>query len=263
MCDGYHFDNKLFSQKLRTELCGAKNVADQQCFSNYTFVRTKENAPRLEFYPFSPMFLCEQQEKDQWKEADTYTASTRYWMRDVTYQNLETYQSWNWLIENQNLRHLMLKTYLRWSHKLPNSKLIFKNCRIKAYFGALVYDRLSFKTILPFLNVCTVWLYTLSQRIDEQIQLASHIITHSQSYAPAFCPKLKLISSWALEHPNPYHTFLHCGKIPCLDTFVGSVRYLITLLKYTLPYYSVELYSAFIHCCGILCLNTLLEYTQY
>ena len=50
---------------------------------------------------------------------------------------------------------------------LPNKiltliKLIFKNCRIKACFNALVYDLLSFKTNSPFFNVCTVWLYTLS-----------------------------------------------------------------------------------------------------
>ena len=77
MCEEYDYDTTLFSQKLRTELCGAKNVADQQCFSKNTIVRTKENALQLEFCPFSPMFLCEQQEKDRWKEADTYTASTR------------------------------------------------------------------------------------------------------------------------------------------------------------------------------------------
>ena len=29
------------------------------------------------------MFLCEQQE-DRWNEADTYTASSRFWLRDVT-----------------------------------------------------------------------------------------------------------------------------------------------------------------------------------
>ena len=78
MCEEYHYDNTLFSQKLRTELCGAQNVADQQFLSKYSFVRTKENALQLEFFPFSPMFLCEQQEKDRWKEADTYTVSTRY-----------------------------------------------------------------------------------------------------------------------------------------------------------------------------------------
>ena len=51
-------------------------------------------------------------------------------------------------------------------------------------------------------------------------------------------------------------------SIPYIPT-LGSVRYLITLLKYTRPCYSIELYSALIHCCGILSLNTLLEYTQY
>ena len=110
-------------------------------------------------------------------------------------KNLETYQNRKWLIENQTSSHLMLKTYPRWSHKLPNSKLIFEKCRIKAYFDALVYDLLSFKTISPFFNVCTVWLYTLSQCIGEQNQLGSHIILHSRSYAPSFCPKLKFISS--------------------------------------------------------------------
>ena len=184
-------------------------------------------------------------------------------MRDVTYQNLETYQNSKCLIENRISRHLTLKTYLRWSHKLTNPELIFKNCRFKAYFDALVYDLLSFKAISPFSNVCTVWLYTLSQCIGEQNQLGSHIIIHRRSYALGFCRKFKLISCKGIEHPNPYHIFLHWRKIPCLNTVVGSVRYLITLLKYTQPYYSIELYPALIHCCGILYLKTLLEHTQY
>ena len=157
----------------------------------------------------------------------------------------------------------MLKTYLRWSHKLPNPKLIFKKCRIKAYFDAIVYNLLNFKAISPFFNVCTFWLYTFSQRIGEQNQLGLHIIIHWRTYALGFCRKQKLISSQGLEQPHPYHTILHFGKIHCLNTFVGSVRYLNTLLRYTLPYYYVELYPALIHCCGILYLNTLLEYTQY
>ena len=37
------------------------------------------------------MFLCEQQE-ERWKEADTYTASTRFWLRDVIYHSLDIYQ---------------------------------------------------------------------------------------------------------------------------------------------------------------------------
>ena len=52
-------------------------------------------------------------------------------------------------------------------------------------------------------------------------------------------------------------------NIACLNTFVGSVRYLFTLLRYKLPYYSVQLYPALIHCCGILYRKTLLDYTQY
>ena len=129
------------------------------------------------------MFLCEQQEEEWWKQTDTYTASTRYWMRDVTYQNLESYQNWKCLIENRISRHLMFKTYLRWSHKLPNPKLIFKNCRFKAHFDAIVYNFLNFKAISPFFNVCKVWLYTLSQCIGEQNQLGLHIMIHWRSYA--------------------------------------------------------------------------------
>ena len=52
-------------------------------------------------------------------------------------------------------------------------------------------------------------------------------------------------------------------NISCLNIFVLSVRYLFTLLRYTLPYYSVELYPALLHICGILNPNTLLDYTQY
>ena len=39
------------------------------------------------------MFLCEQQEGERLKETDTYTASTQYWLRDVTFHSLDTYQN--------------------------------------------------------------------------------------------------------------------------------------------------------------------------
>ena len=189
----------LWQHTFFTELTD-RTLWNMKCSSSAVFlklhlVKTKENALQLEFYQFSPMLLCEQQEEERWKEADTYTASTRYWMRDVTYQNLENYQNWKWLIENQISRHLMLKTYFRWPPKLPYPKLIFKMCRIKAYFDALVYDLLSFTAISPFFSVFTVWLYKLSQCIGEQNQLGSHIIIHWRSYALGFCRKLKLISS--------------------------------------------------------------------
>ena len=92
MCEEQQYDNTQFSEKLRTEHCGAYNIADQQCYSKYTFVKTKGNALQLEFHPFSPKFLCERQE-ERWKEVGTCTASNRYWLRDVTYQNLDKYQN--------------------------------------------------------------------------------------------------------------------------------------------------------------------------
>ena len=160
------------------------------------------------------MFFCEQQEEERWREADTYTASTRCWLQDVTYHNLDTYLNWQCLIERRISGHVWFKTYLKWSHNLPNTKLIFKNSRIKAYFDALVYDLLCFQAIPPIFSVFMVWLYTLSQCITEQKQLGLHIIIHWRSYALGFCRKLKVISSKGLGHPNPYHALFHCGNIP-------------------------------------------------
>ena len=140
---------------------------------------------------FLEMQLCENKRK---RSSVRIPSIFSKFMRDVTYQNLETYQNWKCFLENRISRHLMLKTYLRWSHKLPNPKLIFKNCRIKANFDAIVNKLLNFKTVSPFSNVCTVWLYTLLQCIGGQNQLGSHIIIHWRSYALGFCRQLKLIS---------------------------------------------------------------------
>ena len=82
------------------------------------------------------MFLCEQQEEKRWEEADTYTASTQLWLPDVTNHNLSTNLNWQCLMEIRISRQVWLKTYLRFSHKLPNPKLIIKNSRNKAYFDA-------------------------------------------------------------------------------------------------------------------------------
>ena len=125
-----------------------------------------------------------------------------------------------------------------------------------------MHDFLSFQAMPPFFNICMVWLYTLSQCIAEKNQLGWNIIIQWRSYALGFCQKLKLISRKGVGHSNPYHTIFHCGIIPSLKTLVESAHHLITLLRYTLPYYSVELYSALIHWCGILYCNTLLGYTQ-
>ena len=101
----------------------------------------------VRFYQFSTMFLCEQQEEERWKEADTYTESIQFWLRDVTYHSFDTHQNRRCRIENHFSRHVRLKTYHRWSHKIQSPKLIFKNCKIKAYFGAYVYYLLSFKAV--------------------------------------------------------------------------------------------------------------------
>ena len=61
----------------------------------------------------SSMFLCEQQKGERLKEADTYTASTRYWLRDVTYHNLDTHENGQCLIEKQNSSLVWLQTYLK------------------------------------------------------------------------------------------------------------------------------------------------------
>ena len=54
---------------------------------------------------------------------------------------------------------------------------------------------------------------------------------------------------------------LHFRNIPSLNTLVGSVRYLITMLKNSLFLYNVELYPTFLHCWTIPNPNILLRYT--
>ena len=190
------------------------------------------------------MFLCEQQEEEWWKETDTYTASTWYWMRDVTYQNLETYRNLKCLFEKRFSRQLMLKTYLRWSHNLPNPKLNFKRCRIKTYFDAIVYNLLNFKAIAQFFNVCTFWLYTLSRCIGELNQLGLHIIIHWRSYALGFCRKKFL--SQVQDSNNQIHTI----------QFYIAERYLV--LKH-----SWRVYAILLLCWDTRCLITMLSYTQH
>ena len=65
-----------------------------------------------------------------------------------------------------------------------------------------------------------------------------------------------------LGHPSPNSLILHYRSIPCLNTLVGSGRYLITMLKYRPFHYLVELYLTFFHCWAIPNPNTLLSYTQ-
>ena len=163
---------------------------------------------------FFKIHLCENQRKRSLVEilsvfSNVFVWATRRRTMERSWQLHSIYSILNagrYLTKSWNLSKLKIfnrksifktfdaQTCLRWSHNLTKPKLIFRNCRFKAYFDALVYDLLSFKAILPFSNVCMVWLYTLSQCICEQNQLRSHIIIHWRSYALSFCRKLKLIS---------------------------------------------------------------------
>ena len=104
-------------------------------------------------------------------------------------------------------------------------------------------------------------LFTLSYYIVEQNRLESHVLIHWRTHTFGFCGKPNPISIRWLGHPNPNSLFMHYRSIPSLNTLVGSVRYLITLLKYRLFHYIVELHPTFLLCWAIPDPNTLLKYT--
>ena len=56
--------------------------------------------------------------------------------------------------------------------------------------------------------------------------------------------------------------YYYITEVYRLNTLVGSVRYLITLLKYRMFHYIVELYPKILHCWAIPNHDTLLRYTQ-
>ena len=103
--------------------------------------------------------------------------------------------------------------------------------------------------------------YTLSYYIAEESRLRSHLLIHWRTHALGFSRKPNHISIRWLGHPNPNSLLLHYRSIPCLNTLVGSVRYLITLLKYRLYHYIVELFPTLLHCWVVPNANTLLRYT--
>ena len=73
----------------------------------------------------------------------------------------------------------------------------------------------------------------------------SYLLIHWRTHTLGLCRKPNPISIRWLGHPNPNSLLLHYLSIPCLNTLVGSVRCLITLLKCRLFYYIVELYPTF------------------
>ena len=100
---------------------------------------------------------------------------------------------------------------------------------------------------------------TLSDKISSD-RTSYYIGGLMHSMQSVFAENLNL--SQALGHPYPYHTLLQSGFLTWLNPLVGSVRYLISLLRCTLPYYSVEPYPTFLNCWGTIYLDTLLSRTR-
>ena len=95
----------------------------------------------------------------------------------------------------------------------------------------------------------------------EKNLFGSHLLMHWRTHTLGFCRKPNPISIRWLGHPNPNSLLLHYRSRPCLNTLVGSVRYLNSRLKYRPFHYIVELYPTFLHCWAIRSPNTLLGYT--
>ena len=66
-----------------------------------------------------------------------------------------------------------------------------------------------------------------------------------------FLPKTQQYLISRTQTPKCKQYILHYRSITCLNTLVGSVRYLITLLKQSLFYYIVEVYLILLHCWAI------------
>ena len=86
-----------------------------KCSSSAVFLKThicenkrKSSSVRI-LAIFSNVFVWATRRRAM-EEAGFYTASIRYWLRNVICQNLETYQNGQCLIENWISRHVMLKT---------------------------------------------------------------------------------------------------------------------------------------------------------
>ena len=111
------------------------------------------------------------------------------------------------------------------------------------------------------------------------ITLLNKNLLHWRTHTLGFCRKPNPSSIQWLGHPNSNPILLHYRSIPCLNTLLRNVGYLITLLKYSLfitllsytqHFYIAERYAILSHRWGIafflLCwtianFNTLSSYT--
>ena len=105
-------------------------------------------------------------------------------------------------------------------------------------------------------------LYTLSQNIVEKNWLGSQLLKHWRTHTLRFCRKPNPISIRWAGHQNPNQILLHYRSILCFNTLVGSVRYLVTLLKTSLFFYIDEQFPISVHCWVVPNPNTMFRYTQ-
>ena len=106
----------------------------------------------------------------------------------------------------------------------------------------------------------------------DQNCFGSHLIVHWRTHTVNFCRKANPMSIQWLGQPNPNPILLHYRSIPCLNTMLVSVRYLVTLLKYSLfniflrytqHFYKAELYPILTHFWGIAYPITSLSNSQF
>ena len=107
-----------------------------------------------------------------------------------------------------------------------------------------MYDLLNFKSISPFFNVCTVWLYTLSKSIFEK--------TGSER------------TSYYID--GPMHSVFpensNLTQVKGSDTQIHTINYYIEEI-YPILIHWWGVYAILILCWGIRCLIILLSYTQH
>ena len=181
------------------------------------------------------MFLCEQQEGEWLKEADTYTASTRNWLRDVTYHNLDTYQNWQCLTENRISRHVWLKTYLK--------------CRVVPKIAELKHTLMHKCTTISVSRLShRFWMSARSGSTGYHNALPNKINPDRTSYYldglmfSVFAESLSL--SQVKDSSTQIHTIryyiaeiypvlLHWWGVYAILLLCWGIRYIITLLSYT------------------------------
>ena len=170
----------------------------------------KRNKPTLNrFLSIFSNGLCKQQrEEKRWKQTDIYTASTRYWLRNVTYHSLDTYRNWRCLLGYRISRQLRLKTYLRCPtnyRPLNSASNVAELKHNSLKHDAKVNDLLEFKATSPFFCLRVLALRAIRAHCRTKSARIPHhnTLTVLCTWCTRFLLKAhKHISSQGLRQPN-------------------------------------------------------------